>query len=101
VEASRKLAERVMNEGGATTEERLAFVFKLATARLPREKEVAILKRVFDAQKERFAKDKMGAEKLLKVGESPRDEKLDAIELAAWTMVANAILNLDEVLTRG
>ena len=101
VEASRKLAERIMTEGGATTEERLAFVFKLATARLPREKEVAILKRVFDAQKERFAKDKMGAEKLLKVGESPRDEKLDAIELAAWTMVANAILNLDEVLTRG
>ena len=100
VEASRKLAERIMNEGGATTEERLAFVFKLATARLPREKEVVILKRVFEMQKERFAKDKLGAEKLLKVGESPRDEKLDAIELAAWTMVANAILNLDEVVTR-
>ncbi|MSR54169.1 MAG: DUF1553 domain-containing protein [Gemmataceae bacterium] len=100
VEASRKLAERIMNEGGATTEERLTFVFKLATARLPREKEVEILKRVFDAQKARFTKDKMGAEKLLKVGESPRDEKLDAIELAAWAMVANAILNLDEVVTR-
>jgi hypothetical protein len=101
VEAARKLAERMMKEGGATPEERIAFAFKLATARLPHEKETSILKRVFEDQRERFARDKPAAEKLLKVGESPRDEKLDAIELAAWAMVANAIMNLDEVLTRG
>jgi hypothetical protein len=100
VEASRKLAERMMNEGGATAEERIAFAFKLATARAPREKEITVLKRVFEAQRERFTKDKAGAEKLLKVGESPRDGKLDVGELAAWAMVANAVLNLDEVVTR-
>lgn len=100
VEAARKLAERIMKEGGATAEERIAFAFKLATARSPKEKEVAVLKRVFETQRERYGKDKPAAEKLLKAGESPRDEKLDVVELASWTMVANAIMNLDEVVTR-
>lgn len=100
VEAARKLAERMLTEGGKTAEERIAFAFKLTTARAPKEKETAILKRVYDYQHERFTKDKPAAEKLLKVGEAKRDEKLDAIELAAWAMVANTILNLDEVLTR-
>jgi hypothetical protein len=100
VEASRKLAERIMTTGGTAPEERVAFAFKLATARAPREKEVAVLIRVFEAEQTRFGKDKAAAEKLLKVGESPRDDKLNAAELAAWAMVANAILNLDEVVTR-
>jgi hypothetical protein len=100
VEAARKLAERMMKDGGATVEERIGFAFKLATARTPKEKEVAVLKRVFESQRERYAKDKPAAMKLLKVGESPWDEKLDVVEIAAWAMVANAIMNLDEVLTR-
>jgi hypothetical protein len=100
VEASRKLAERMLKEGGVTPEARIAFAFKLATARTPTEKETAVLKRVYETQHTRFAKDKPAAEKLLKVGEAPRDEKLDAIDVAAWAMVANAILNLDEVVTR-
>jgi hypothetical protein len=100
VEAARKLAERILTEGGAKIEERIAFAFKLATARSPGEKETAILKRVFESHRERYAKDKPAAMKLLKVGESPWDEKLDAAELAAWAMVANAIMNLDEVVTR-
>jgi hypothetical protein len=90
----------MMKEVGATAEERIAFAFKLATARAPREKEVAVLRRVFEAERARFGKDEAAAEKLLKVGESARDAKLDAAELAAWAMVANAILNLDEVVTR-
>jgi hypothetical protein len=100
VEASRKLAERMMKEGGATSEDRIAFAFKLATARSPREKETVVLKRVFDSQHARFTKDKAAAERLLKVGEAPRDDKLNAVEVAAWAMVANAVLNLDEVVTR-
>jgi mono/diheme cytochrome c family protein len=100
VEASRKLAERMMKEGGATAEDRVAFAFKRATARAPRDKEMAVLKRVFESQRERFAKDKPAAERFLRIGESARDEKLNVIDLAAWAMVANAILNLDEALTR-
>ncbi len=100
VEAARKLAERMLKEGGANATSRIAFAFKLATSRVPNERETAVLARVFDSQRERFVADKGAAERLLKVGESPRDQKLDLAELAAWTVVANAILNLDEVVTR-
>ena len=48
----------------------------------------------------RTARTRQAALKLLSVGESPRDEKLDAAELAAWTMVASVILNLDETVTK-
>jgi hypothetical protein len=90
----------MLKEADPTPEARIAFAFKLATARAPKEREAAVLKRVYDAQHARFAKDKAAAEKLLKVGEAPRDDKLDPVEVAAWAMVANAILNLDEVVTR-
>jgi Protein of unknown function (DUF1553)/Protein of unknown function (DUF1549)/Planctomycete cytochrome C len=100
VEASRKLAERMMTEGGPTIEERITFAFRLCTARRPNDRETAILKGVYASQLEKFRADKAAAEKLLNVGESPRNDKLDTAELAAWTMTANALLNLDETVTR-
>jgi hypothetical protein len=48
----------------------------------------------------RFGADPAAAKKLLAVGESPRDTTLDEAELAAWTTVANTILNLDETITK-
>jgi hypothetical protein len=48
-----------------------------------------------------YCKDGRAALKLLSVGESQRDEKLDVAELAAWTTVASVILNLDETVTKG
>ena len=61
----------------------------------------AILRQIADDQLARFRRDKSAAEKLLSVGESPRNEALDVSELAAWTTIASVILNLDETLTRG
>ena len=55
---------------------------------------------MFDEQFAVYQKDAKAAEKLLKVGESPRDDKLDMAELAAWTMIASTLLNLDEAVTR-
>jgi hypothetical protein len=101
VEASRKLAERMMNEAGPGPDERIAFAFRNATARAPSAEELAALKKVYDAQREVYRADPSAADKLLKVGESPRDGKLDAPDLAAWTTVASVILNLDETITRG
>ena len=46
------------------------------------------------------AADADGAKKLIAFGESKPDAKLDAIELATWTMLANELFNLDEVLTK-
>ena len=48
-----------------------------------------------------YRRDGAAALKLLAVGESPRNERLDPGELAAWTMIANVILNLDETVTKG
>ncbi len=101
IEASRKLAERVMVAGGKTTEERLTFAFRSVLTRAPKESELKILRKLYDDQLAVYRKDDKAALKLLKVGESPRDEKLDVAELAAWTMIANALLNLDETVTRG
>ena len=100
VEASRKMAERILNEGGATTEARLAWAFKLATSRDPKASETAVLQSIVDSEKTHYQADKAAADKLLKVGESARDPKLDDAELAAWTTVASVILNLDEVLNK-
>jgi hypothetical protein len=100
VEAARKLAERMMTEGGTSAEQRIGFGFRLATARKPNEREVVVLKKILDAQMEHYRKDAEAAKKLLGVGESPRDEKLDQAELAGWTIVATTILNLDETVTR-
>jgi hypothetical protein len=101
VEASRKLAERLMTEAGRSPEERITFAFRLATGRRPQPGEIAVLRQVFEQQLAVFRRDHQAASKLLAVGESTRNEKLDAAELAAWAMVSSAILNLDETVTKG
>jgi hypothetical protein len=101
IEASRKLAERMMTEAGPTLEAKVAFAFRLATARRPTAGELEVLTQLFDEQRAVYRNDVKGARKLLGVGESGRNESLDAAELAAWTMVASAILNLDETVTKG
>jgi hypothetical protein len=101
VEASRKLAERMMEQGGGSPEARIAFAFRLATARKPSPEEVQVIKRIFDAELAVYRKDRAAALKLLAVGESARNSRLDPAELAAWSTVAGVILNLDETVTKG
>ncbi|HEV3025649.1 MAG TPA: DUF1553 domain-containing protein, partial [Pirellulales bacterium] len=100
VEAARKLAERALGEGGASAESRIAHAFRLATARQPAADELAVLAHIHRGQLAEYQADKEAAAKLLAVGDSKRDEKFDASELAAYTMVANLILNLDETITK-
>jgi hypothetical protein len=101
VEASRKLAERLIREGGPSDDDRLALAFRLVLARCPTPSEVDVLRQVHRDALARFHADKAAATKLLSVGESPRDPKLDPAELAAWSTVAGVVLNLDEAVTRG
>lgn len=100
VEASRNLAQRMLTEGGATPESRLDFAFRLATARHPSANEAAVLTKVLTKQLEIFKANPEGAKQLLAVGEAKRNEALDASAHAAYTMVANMILNLDEAVTK-
>ena len=100
VEAARKLAERMMKEGGRGEASRLAFGFRLALARAPRANESEILLTALHQFRTRYAKDREAAEKLLTQGESQRDAKLKPVELAAYASVASLILNLDEAITK-
>jgi len=100
VEAARLLAQRIMLEGGATPEERITLVFRLATARKPNARELRILTDGFAHHLAEFRKDEIAALKLVSVGEKRRNEKLDVAELAAYTAVAGLILNLDETITK-
>jgi hypothetical protein len=100
VEAARNLAHRAIKEGGTTPETRTAYLFKSAVARPPDASEAAVLVSAFQEQRATYAMDAAATKKLLAVGESKVDAKIDAADLAALTIVANVVLNLDEVLTK-
>ena len=99
IEAARHFAQRLIIEGGKP-ESRLDLGFRIVTSRKPTAAEQKILKATLDKQLARYQKDKEAAEKLIKYGETPAKAGLDPVELAAYTMVANLLLNLDEVVTK-
>jgi mono/diheme cytochrome c family protein len=100
VEAARNLAGRVMAEAGPAPDARISLAFRLCAARRPTDDETAVLRETFEAELSHFRADRAAAAKLLSVGESPRNPRLDPAEHAAWTTVASVILNLDEVLNK-
>jgi hypothetical protein len=100
LEPSRVLAERMIKEGGASAEERIAWAFRRAVARTPDQGEVGILKAGLERRLAKYRGDVEGAKKLLAQGEWRVDATLDPAELAAYTMTASVIMNLDETVTR-
>ncbi len=90
LESARMLAQHVLEQAGKNPNRRATLAFELATSRKPSKSELAILTRL--------AKQPV-SEDILKNGETPVDSKLDRKDLAAWTIVASAILNLDETIT--
>ena len=101
VEAARHLAQRVIREGGDGLAQRIEFGFELATCRKPTTEERDLLIATFMREHVRFHADRAAADKLVAIGESPHDKKLNTTELAAWTMVASVLLNLSETVTKG
>ncbi len=100
VEAARKLAERMLTEGGATPESRLRFAFRQVTSRTPTDEELAVLVGGLNDDLARFRQDANAAKQLIVLGESKAGVSFDPAELAAYTLTANVLLNLDEVVTR-
>lgn len=100
LEASRKLAERMLKEGGPDDASRTAFAFRLATGRAPRPAETEVLVRTLSKLRADLAARPDDAAKLVKVGVSAPDPALPAVELAAAAGVANLILTLDEAITK-
>jgi hypothetical protein len=100
VEAARHLAQRMLTEGGATATSRLTYGFRRATARAPIPTELQILEKGLDRYWTIYRGDPESARQLLAHGDSPRNDKLDTTELAAYASVATILLNLDETLTK-
>ena len=101
VEAARHLGQRMIDEGGQTTEDRIRYGFRLVTARWPSNSEVEILREEFDSTMVRTNTDASVANAILAVGESPVSDSNSRSELAAFTNVARLLLNLNEAITKG
>ena len=101
VEAARTLAQRIMQGKDSSTRRRIAWAFELLTSREPEPMELDELTATFAAHLKDFQEHPQRAEQLIKIGETPPDSSFDGVQLAAWTMIANLLLNLDEVITKG
>jgi hypothetical protein len=100
LEAARALAHRVLTEAPNDPGKRIAYAFRLATARTPRTQELQILRDLEEKELATYRRDPAAAKKLLSIGESPVDPKIDPSEFAAWMTVTSSILNLDETITK-
>ena len=100
LEAARKLAERMIGEGGPGEQGRISRGFTLLLARDARPAELALLSASLHRHLDRFATNASQATALLNHGDSPRDAKIAEQELAAYTLIASALLNLDEAVTK-
>ena len=98
VEAARFLGEKMMKQKAQAPHQRVAWAFRLVTSREPSQDEVELLMGDLQFFLKDFKQHPKEAGKLLKVGEKPADTALPATELAAYTLVANTILNLDEAI---
>jgi hypothetical protein len=100
VEAARALAARVLQEGGPGLERQLAYAFRLTLARPPEKAELKVLQQTYQEQRANFTKHDKDADALLAIGESSRPKDLPPADLAAFTAVANVLLNLNETITK-
>ena len=100
VEAARHLAQLALIRGGPDDPARAAWMFRRATARPPTPREAAVLAQLLAEQRALFAADPAAARQLLKVGEASPDPALDPVELAAATVLAQALLNHDATAYR-
>ncbi len=99
-EAARGLAERMLLEGGKTPEDRIAYGYQTVLARKPSPDELAVVSDALKQHLQRYAGDPDAAKKATTFGESRPNPSLPEGELAAYTLAANLLLNLDETVTR-
>ena len=100
VEAARVFAERILRDGGASLDTRLRFAYAQALQRAPNAAERRVLGELVQRGLDEFARDPGAAARLVAIGQHPVAGDLPKVELAAWTQVARAILNLPELVTR-
>ena len=101
VEAARNFAQRIIqNKTNKTDQDKIVEAFQWATLRKPTQSESKILTQLLQSNRERYRQNADDAKKLIQIGQSKYDKSIPASELAAWTGVARALLNLSETITR-
>jgi mono/diheme cytochrome c family protein len=100
VEAAQGLARRVLREAGSDPADRAARALRLALAREPRRAEVAELAGLAEVLRGHYAADADAAETMATDPLGPLPDGLEPAEAAAWTVVANVVMNLDEFLMK-
>jgi hypothetical protein len=100
VEAARALAQRVIHEAGPDTLQRINRMSNILLAHDAPAPMAAALEASLQQMQQHFARDRKSAHSLVEVGEQKRDLSISEPELAAWTMIASEMLNLDETLNK-
>jgi hypothetical protein len=100
VEAARALAERVIREGGPTDEQRINRMSLILLSRVPPPQMAAVLEKSLGEMQRHYAANPKDARALVSIGEKKHDSSIAEPELAAWTMIASEMLNLDETLNK-
>ena len=99
VEAARALGRRIADVGDSSSE-KATFGFRLCLARQPSGRERQHLVNLFENARQRFADSPDLAAKIVSIPVGPAPEKADVVELAAWAVVGNVLLNLDEMFMK-
>lgn len=100
VEAAQALGRRMVKDGGATLESKLTFGFRLCLARPPREIEMKRLTELYTKAQAAYAKDAKAALQMATDPIGPLPKGMESPEMAAWTVVGNVLLNLDEMFAK-
>jgi hypothetical protein len=99
-EAARNFAQNLITQH-PSTDSRITAAFRAVASRYPSAQEAELIRSTLDQHLTAYKAKPESAKQAITYGESKPNEKLDAAELAAWTMVTNLLLNLDEMVTRG
>jgi hypothetical protein len=99
VEAAQALARRIAAHEGSTAQ-RVAYGFRLATARTPEPFEQTRLVKLFEVVRSKYAENLEAAMAISTMPLGPVPEGMDVVDLAAWTVVSNVLLNLDEMFMK-
>ncbi|MDG2015389.1 MAG: DUF1553 domain-containing protein, partial [Pirellulaceae bacterium] len=100
VEAARHLAQATLDTPDANPEQRIQWMFQRCLARPARADELKTILSASVVWLQQFRENPERAKQLISIGEQPASDKYNPAELAAWTMVANLLLNMDEFLTK-
>jgi hypothetical protein len=100
VEAAQALGRRMVKDGGNTVESRVTYGFRLCLTRPPQQKELDRLTSLFEKARTDFAKNPQDADKLATDPLGPLPAGQLASDIAAWTLVGNVLLNLDEMFAK-